>query len=374
MVISAVTTSKYLRVRVAVSTQAVCTERATCCTDQWDRLCAALAAIYCCSECGARCENAYHVVSVSNSPGTDETAVLDGFTITGGFANGNNPGDRGAGIFVSGFFSFDPSRPTIRNCRIRGNVALEKGAGVSNEFTGATFANCAIYGNIAQTRGAGIYNFRSSPSIVNCTVVGNTALSSAGGMWSWVFEGVLITIVNTVLFSNADGGGLDQSAQLNIGPGFFVVSHTTVQGWTGLFGGTGNNGLDPLFADPAGPDGVLGTSDDDLSLTLGSPAINTGDPATEVAEGAVDLSGQTRLVGCRVDRGALESVQTQAAFDFDADGAVTLADFAHLQVCFDATLLEPARVATCLCVFDADESEVVDLDDYSAFEAALLGP
>ena len=153
-----------------------------------------------------------------------------------------------------------------------------------------------------------------------------------------------------------------------------MVSHTTVQGWTGSFGGTGNNGLDPLFADATGPDGSFGTSDDDLSLTFGSPAINTGDPATEVSEGAVDMSGQTRLIGCRVDRGALESGQTQAEFDFDADGAVTLADFAHLQVCFDAMLIEPARVATCLCVFDSDLSDVVDLDDYSAFQAALVGP
>ncbi|MCH7994233.1 MAG: hypothetical protein IIB57_07290, partial [Planctomycetes bacterium] len=143
---------------------------------------------------------------------------------------------------------------------------------------------------------------------------------------------------------------------------------------TGVFGGTGNNGFDPLFADEAGPDGVFGTSDDDFSLTLGSPAINTGDPATEVAEGATDLNGQTRLVGCRVDRGAFESEQTQAEFDFDADGAVTLADFAHLQVCIDGKLNEPARVAACLCVFDADESGAVGLDDYAAFEAALVGP
>ena len=349
-------------------------ERATCCTDQWDRLCGALAAIHCFSVCGSRCENAYHVVSASNNSITDETAVLDGFTITGGFANGSNPSDRGAGIYVTGFSTRDPSRPTINNCRIRGNVASEKGGGVSNEITGATYTNCAIYGNIAETRGAGIYNFRSSPSFVNCTVVGNTTLATVGGMWSFVFESLVITIVNTVLWDNADGGPLDQSAQLNIGVGFFFVSHTTVQGWTGSFGGTGNNGLDPLFADAAGPDGSFGTSDDDFSLTFGSPAINTGDPATEAGEGAVDLSGQTRLIGCRVDRGALESGRTQAEFDFDADGAVTLADFAHLQVCFDAMLIEPARVATCLCVFDADLSDVVDLDDYSAFQAALVGP
>lgn len=352
----------------------VCLKRASCCTDQWDRLCAALAAIECCSVCGSRCENVVHVVRVSNSPLTDETAVLDGFTITGGFANAGNPGDRGAGIYMSGFSIFDPSRPTINNCRIRGNVAAEKGAGVANEFTEATFTNCAIYGNIAETRGAGVYNIQSSPSLLNCTVVGNTAITFAGGMWSVVDDGLLITIANTVLFSNADSGGMDQSAQMNIGPGFFTVSHTTVQGWTGSFGGTGNNGLDPLFSDAAGPDGLFGTSDDDLSLTPGSPAINTGDPATEVGEGAVDLSGQTRLIGCRVDRGAIESGQAQVEFDFDGDGEVTLADFARLQVCFDAALIEPAGVATCLCVFDADENEVIDLEDYSAFEAALVGP
>ncbi len=353
--------------------QAVCTERAPCCTDQWDRLCAALAAIQCCGECGSRCENAYHVVSVVNVEGADETAVLDGFTITGGFANGNNPSDRWAGIFVSGSFSPDPTRPTISNCRIRGNVASSKGAGVANEISEATYTNCAIDGNVA-TFGSGVYNFRSSPSYVNCTVAGNTAQTNAGGMWSVVFEGNVVTIFNTILWNNADGGGLDQSAQMTIAPGSFFVSHATVQGWTGSFGGTANNGLDPLFADAAGPDGLLGTSDDDYSLTLGSPAINTSDPATEVADGTVDLNGQPRLVGCRLDRGALESETTQAEFDFDADNVVTLADFAHLQVCFDAAGIEPGRVATCFCVFDADESGAIDLDDFAAFEVALIGP
>lgn len=119
---------------------------------------------------------------------------------------------------------------------------------------------------------------------------------------------------------------------------------------------------------------MLGTSDDDLTLTLGSPSINTGDPATEVENGAVDLNGRPRRAGCRVDRGAYESAESQAAFDFDADAFVTLADYASLQVCFDATWLQPAQQDVCLCVFDADAGDSVDLDDFAAFAAAFNGP
>ena len=219
-----------------------------------------------------------------------------------------------------------------------------------------------------------MYNNVSSPTLVNNTVTGNTAQTNAGGIWNILFEDDHVTLVNTLLWNNADGDGVDESAQMSIGIGNVVVDYSTIQGCTGLFGGIGNNGLDPLFADAAGADGTFGTSDDDLTLTLGSPSINTGDPASEVGSGAVDLSGRPRLIGCRVDRGAYESAESQAAFDFDADASVTLADYDALQVCFDAARLEPAHQDVCLCVFDEDAGGSIDLDDFAAFKTALTGP
>ena len=54
------------------------------------------------------------------------------------------------------------------------------------------------------------------------------------------------------------------------------INYSIVNGWTGTFGGAGNSGADPVFADLDGLDDVPGTLDDDLRLTPGSPAINAG--------------------------------------------------------------------------------------------------
>ena len=67
--------------------------------------------------------NSYHVVSAVN---TDESAVINGFTITMG--NADNPADpydkhRGAGVFCNGCSA------VIRNCTIVNNKAWT-GAGV----------------------------------------------------------------------------------------------------------------------------------------------------------------------------------------------------------------------------------------------------
>lgn len=45
----------------------------------------------------------------------------------------------------------------------------------------------------------------------------------------------------------------------------------------------------------------------DFRLQSGSPAVNAGDPATEIADSSVDYAGNTRLQGGRVDCGAYES-------------------------------------------------------------------
>ena len=80
---------------------------------------------------------------------------------------------------------------------------------------------------------------------------------------------------------------------------------------TGLFGGVGNIGLDPLFVAPAS---------DDFRLSLGSPCIDAGsDAAVPPDSGDLDgdanvleqtphdLDGLTRIVNKAVDMGAYEA-------------------------------------------------------------------
>ena len=98
---------------------------------------------------GDNSENSLHVVT---GDGIDETAVLDGFTITAGHANGGNPSDRGGGIFIF----FRQSSLTISNCVIRGNHApgngdpgLGKGGGMYGSANTGTLTGCVFADNSA---------------------------------------------------------------------------------------------------------------------------------------------------------------------------------------------------------------------------------
>jgi parallel beta-helix repeat protein len=122
----------------------------------------------------------YHVVTGS---GTNSTAVLNGFTITGGNADAggdSNSGYGGGMIDVSG-------SPTITACTFVGNTAnsIDGGGGMANISSSPTVTNCTFSGNTAidQGNGGGMYNFNaSSPSLTGCTFSGNTANGAGGGM------------------------------------------------------------------------------------------------------------------------------------------------------------------------------------------------
>ncbi|NJL04367.1 MAG: cadherin, partial [Chloroflexaceae bacterium] len=93
--------------------------------------------------------DAYHVVT---SDGNATTALLDGFTITGGNANGSNPQDRGGGIYT-----FNSSQAQFAALTISGNDAIF-GSGVFNDSSSPSYTNVTISGNTAFDDGGGVYN------------------------------------------------------------------------------------------------------------------------------------------------------------------------------------------------------------------------
>jgi len=143
--------------------------------------------------------NSHHVVT---SSGVSTTAVLDGFTITAGQANGNYPNDLGGGIY-----NFNGS-PSLSNIVFYGNLA-GVGGGMNNEYNSnpiltqvSFFANSATYGggmsnvnngnailtqvsffgNSATAYGGGMYNnFYSYPFLTNDIFSGNWATNGGGG-------------------------------------------------------------------------------------------------------------------------------------------------------------------------------------------------
>ncbi len=165
----------------AVCEQMVCGVYAACCTNSaWSKFCADAAAYLCCNLCSDanNCDNSYHVVA---SVGTDATAILDGFTITGGHANvlGAGDNDSGAGMINLG------GSPTLRNCTFRENVSrvgyyyLGGGGGIYSYPPGhPTFTNCTFRGNTTDQSGGGVYG---TGTFVNCMFIGNAA-NYGGGM------------------------------------------------------------------------------------------------------------------------------------------------------------------------------------------------
>jgi Zn-dependent metalloprotease len=260
-------------------------------------------------------DNSFHVVDGS---GANASAILDGVVVSDGQATGAYPGNIGAGIYNSG------GHATYRRCVVRDNLSTGVGSGVYNtgspRFEYCTFidnsshagiytqggspvvVSCAFYGNVggglasgpgtvnvvntvfSGNDGRGLSNTIGDVSAINCTFSGNIG----GGVYKNFSTGS-ITLANNVLWNN---GGTSELNQIQVTGGVLDVNFCTVQGWTGAIGGNGNTGQDPLLKDPDGLDGVQGTADDNLRLTVLSGAVDAGDNvAVPVDESDLDNDG-----------------------------------------------------------------------------------
>jgi hypothetical protein len=137
-------------------------------------------------------DNSYHVVTGSN---TNKTAVLDGFTVTAGNANGLQPRCGGGMYNKSG-------SPTVTNCTFSGN----QGSGMYNDQSNSKVTNCTFSGNEAYySSGGGMVNYNSSPMLTNCTFSGNRANYNGGGMSNSYSSPM---VANCIFSGNsADSGG-----------------------------------------------------------------------------------------------------------------------------------------------------------------------
>ncbi|WP_367391095.1 hypothetical protein [Lewinella sp. LCG006] len=131
-------------------------------------------------------DNSYTVVYFQNA---SAATMLDGFIITGGYADGLVEGADlttcGAGIYNNG--EFGVSSPMIQNCILINNFSRE-GAAIYNYAnegeTSPTISDCQFVYNRSDFNGGAIFNDGNfgtcNPTITNCSFKGNESMYGAG--------------------------------------------------------------------------------------------------------------------------------------------------------------------------------------------------
>ncbi|MBI3919811.1 MAG: choice-of-anchor D domain-containing protein, partial [Armatimonadetes bacterium] len=312
-------------------------------------------------------DNSYHVVTGS---GTNNTAVLDGFTITGGNANGGLTDIFGGGMYNDqgspaltnvtfsgnsasnaangggggGLCNTNSSSPTLMNVTFSGNsVPIHHGGGMANYWSSSpTLTNVTFSGNSARANGGGLYNYSNcNATLTNVTFSGNSAYSGGGACN--VSSNPILTNVTFSGNSATNGGGV-----YNYGSSPTLTNVTwngnTASAWGGamysyygsspivrnsiLWGDTpeetaggygsgptytycvyqGGSGANIITTDPKlGALGNYGGFTQTIPLLAGSSAI---DAANDTWAPATDQRGVTRPQGAHADIGAYEAAPT----------------------------------------------------------------
>ena len=174
----------------------------------------------------------YHIFYIDGAGVTiDSNTIIDGFTITGGNANGPNPHNYGGGFYCSfasptisnniitnnlsnygsGFYCCSSSSPIINNNKIINNSADYYGGGISCAASSPTISDNTIINNSAANYGGGIYLNNASPTINDNTIINNSAANYGGGICFAYYSSP--TISNNTITNNlaGEGGGIYRS-------------------------------------------------------------------------------------------------------------------------------------------------------------------
>jgi len=175
---------------------------------------------------GLNGDNSYHVVTATY---LDASAIIDGFVITAGRANGLNPDNLGGAIYNSN------ASPTISNISFSGNFATLGGAIFNNTSSSPTITNVSFSGNSA-TYGGAIYNNNSSPTITNASFSGNSATYDGGANYNNINSSPTITNVSfSGNSASADGGAISNWYSSPI------ITHASFSGNSARYGGAIDN-------------------------------------------------------------------------------------------------------------------------------------
>lgn len=234
----------------------------------------------------------------------------------------NNKAVYGGGLFQTG------AGATMNNILFKGNSSTLQGGGFYTSSGKVNLNQAKFINNTSGTQGAGMYQYTSTLTVSNAVFIGNkvtgTAAYYGGGYYQYSGTATLtnvsmyknsisfvngtvnkyggaiyknagtLNLQNSILWNNTRGNGIADEMNLNV-----KTFNTLIQG--GYAAGTVVVDKDPMFN--------LAT-EDDLSLSDCSPAINMGD--NTFASGiSRDISNNARIKAEIVDMGAYENQQNR---------------------------------------------------------------
>ncbi|MCB0108416.1 MAG: DUF11 domain-containing protein, partial [Caldilineaceae bacterium] len=272
--------------------------------------------------------NAYQVVTALN---VDDTAILDGFVVTGGKSNGTYvlPCSTACGAGIN----LNTSSPTLRNLTIAGNFAKYHGAAIAAIDATINLEDSVIRANYAENSGGAVYLRKSGGTIQDVVFSGNRSTNRGGALYVFLVTDPL-ALTNVTINGNRashEGGGiynvqstfsLDNSIVWNNEANFYKeirnensvtnISYSTVKDayaggtWDSNLGTDGGNNLEsnPLFANDLSPLSAP-TLNGDQRLQSLSPAADAGDNSANTSNS--DAVNGGRIKGAAIDMGAYES-------------------------------------------------------------------
>ena len=270
---------------------------------------------------GAATDNSFHVVTADAT--VTVSGTLDGFTITGGQADGANPNERGAGMWDNG------GSPTLAHVIFTGNFALAQGGGLRVTSGSPTILNCVFTSNTvafnidtlnngggglfagggssvylqncifrsnsisSTTTGGGGIQATGNTTLINCVVAQNSpvglqiALGNNNVIDDCTFNenssyGLALFVSTGNSMSNSVLWGDPTGEIFNDGQSTVSATYCDIQGG---FAGTGNINFDPLFIAAPG----------DLRLGPGSPGVDAGKNTLVPGGVILDVAGLPRF-------------------------------------------------------------------------------
>jgi hypothetical protein len=269
----------------------------------------------------------------------------------------------GGGLYLPGR-EVASSTVRVHACEFLGNAAGYGAAlQLGSEFTATGDHRLRMVGSVVAGHvipSAATIAVAGDIVIRQSTIAGN--LGPIGFGTAVLGYGETDTLVeNSIIWGNLAGLDSSQDAQVRSESGTVTANHSIIGGWDGTLAGVDSFDANPMFLNPDGPDGQLGTLDDDYGLAPYSPAIDAGsNPLVPLDPLDIDDDGDTaeRLP---LDVYGDPRRRDDASVADTGVGNAPIVDIGAAEYQFNS------------CVSDLNGDGVLDLGDITLFVTAFTG-